>query len=167
MSETIKLIWQQDVYKYTVCFHVFSEGWHSFKLFKLLLHCWQKLTRRTTGKLSSTWKAIYLHMYLRASFHHRRRKLLTRFFRIHSLLLHEQVGCIAATELVWTAVIDNGSELIDQLQMVGHLKCIAIQCIKPFGGQKGCSSEPPWIPIPPCAYRPTYSLWSIVVSGEE
>ena len=31
-------------------------------------------------------------------------------FGIHPVVLHEQAGCIAATELVWTVVILNGSE---------------------------------------------------------
>ena len=32
-------------------------------------------------------------------------------FRIHLLVLHEQMGYIAATKLVWTAVILNGSKV--------------------------------------------------------
>ena len=50
-------------------------------------------------------------------------------------------GCIAATKLVWKAVILNGSEASGSLANgIGHLKCIARQCIKSFGGKP---SNPP------------------------
>ena len=51
--------------------------------------------------------AIYLRTYLRASFH---RSGVNRLFAHarSTLVLHEQH--IAATKLVWTAVILNGSE---------------------------------------------------------
>ena len=41
-------------------------------------------------------------------------------------------GCIAATKLIWTAVILNGSEASGPLANGRALKCIARQCIKPF-----------------------------------
>ena len=39
----------------------------------------------------------------------------------HLLVFYEQTGCIAATKLVWTVVILNGSEASGHLQMYGEL----------------------------------------------
>ena len=66
-------------------------------------------------------------------------------------------GCIAATELVWTVVILNGSEASGPwpLARAFIVKCIASsRCIKSFGGQ-GDWSEPPRTPPaygPDCQY---------------
>ena len=55
--------------------------------------------------------AISLRTYLRVYFHRMQgHKLLWHAFRTHPLVLNEQTGCTAATELVLTAVILNGSE---------------------------------------------------------
>ena len=40
----------------------------------------------------------------------KRCKLLLRAFRNHLLILHEQTGYTAATKLIWTPVIPNGSD---------------------------------------------------------
>ena len=56
---------------------------------------------------------------------------------------------IPATKLIWRALILNDiARLVDQLQTVGHLKCIARRRVKSFGGQKGALSEPPRTPLP-------------------
>ena len=54
------------------------------------------------------------------------------------LVLYEQTGWIAATKLVWTVVMLNGSEASGPLTD-GRVR----QCIKPFGGQKWDPSESP------------------------
>ena len=60
---------------------------------------------------------------------------------VNCLCAHS-AGCIAATKLIWTAVILNGSEASGLLSNVGHLKCIARRRIKYLGGQKGVQANP-------------------------
>ena len=67
---------------------------------QLLLHCWQWITTRTTSELLSAWNS-FLQSQLR--------KPRTCVVRIHPLVFHEQMQCIAATKLFRTAVILNGS----------------------------------------------------------
>ena len=70
--------------------------------------------------------AIYLRTYLRAFI----AAAYTAYarFSLHPLVLHEQTGCIAATKLVWTAVILNGSEASGPLTN-SRAQCIARRCI--------------------------------------
>ena len=74
--------------------------------------------------------------------------------------LHEQTGCIAATKLVWTAVILNGSGASGSYTNDGNFKSIARQYIKSFEGQKGGDnlSKPPQPPTPT-----TYFIISLVM----
>ena len=44
---------------------------------------------------------------------------LRKLLSIHPLVLHEQTGCIAATKLIWTAIVLNGSEASGTVR---HLK---------------------------------------------
>ena len=77
--------------------------------------------------------AIYLHTYLRVSFHCSGVNNL----RAHSaLVLHEQTRK-AATRFVWTAVILSSSETTGPFQTVGHLKCTIKQCISNLLEVKG------------------------------
>ena len=72
--------------------------------------------------------AIYLRTYLRA-FIAAAYTAYARFSAsLHPLVLHEQTGCIAATKLVWTAVILNGSEASGPLTN-SRAQCIARRCI--------------------------------------
>ena len=92
------------------------------------------------GRLVNSWApeiAICLCTYLCASFH------------------RSSINCLRAHVLQGEQVQPNWFEqqwftmaarLVNYLQMVGHLKCIARRCIKSFGGQKGISSEPSWNP---------------------
>ena len=70
----------------------------------------------------------FARIYLRPCFHlsgvHRLRP-----FRIHQLVLHKQTGCVAATKLVWTALILNVSEASGpptngRGQMYSYRRCI-------------------------------------------
>ena len=76
------------------------------------------------------------------------RKQLMCVACIHPLVLHGQMGCIAAaTKLVWTAVILNEVKLVDHLQSVAHLMYTAGRCRKYFeakgGFERTCSNPPP------------------------
>ena len=62
--------------------------------------------------------AVYLHMYLPASFH---RSGINSLCARSALVLHEQTH-IAATILVWTAVILNNSETSGPLSNCRALK---------------------------------------------
>ena len=64
---------------------------------------------------------------------------------------------VAATRLVWTAVILNNSETSGPLLNGRVLKMYSLEVyIKSFGGEKGGSSEPPRTPP---AYGPDYNCW--------
>ena len=71
--------------------------------------------------------------------------------RIHLLVQHEQAGCIAETKLVWTGVIFNSRRLVNHLQTVGCLTCIARLCIKIFWRPKRGFEQ---TPLNPPAYGP-------------
>ena len=96
-------------------------------------NCWRWPTRRTTGELSSTWNSC-ARIYARVLSSQQRKPLMGV----------SQGAYIAATKLVW-----NGSEASEPLANGRALKkCIARQCIKSFGGQKGGFA---WTPSnPPC-----------------
>ena len=70
------------------------------------------------------------------------RKQLMCVAHIHLLVLHEQMGCIAATKLVWTAVILNEVKLVDHLQSVAHLIYTAGWCIESFEAKRGVQAKP-------------------------
>ena len=64
---------------------------------------------------------MHVFMYILLS---QLRKQLMCVARIHLLVLHEQMGCIAAAKLVWTVVILNEVKLVDHLQSVAQLDCV-------------------------------------------
>ena len=91
--------------------------------------------------------AIYLRMLLPASFH---RSGVNRLRARSALVPHERtriLRTVAATRLVWTAVILNSSETSGPLSNGRILKMCSLEVyIKSFGSQKGGSLEPPRTP---------------------
>ena len=106
-------------------FHAFSERWYDSRLFSCHFIVdgdpleGQLVNSRVPGI------AIYLCMYLHASVH------------------HSGVNCLRAAFCRVHSCNQTRLAIVDHLQMVGHLKCIARRCKKYFGGQKEGLSEPP------------------------
>ena len=115
---------------------------------------WEKVLRLAEqqvtpeGQLSSSWLAMYLRTYLLASFH---RRGVNSFRALSALVLHWQTR-IAATRLVWTAVILKCSETSGHFQTVGHFKCTL-----KVKDQKGTPSNLPYLYGPGKSY---FIMWS-------
>ena len=100
---------------------------------------WQWLTRRTTGELSSAWNS---DLFTKVLLSHQLR-LLTHAFQNPSWT-NRGTG-IAASKLIWTAVILNSSDASGLFIIVEEL---ARWCLKSFGGQRGVRANPLEPPLP-------------------
>ena len=101
------------------CMHLLSQltsNFHKRRYYGRQNSRWGDITKRTILERLNYNIAIYLGTYLRASFH---RSGVNSLRARSALVLHEQTH-IAATRLVWTAMILSSSETSGP---VGHLKC--------------------------------------------
>ena len=142
-QKSIKLIPQQGVWN-TVCFHAFSERWYDSRLFSCRFIVGGDSLE---GQLVNSWapeiEFFFTHVFTRV-LSSQQRKPLTRAFRIHPLVLLEQ----AATELVWTAVIFNGSEASEPLTNGRTLKMYSWAVYKIFWRPNGVRANPLETPHP-------------------
>ena len=109
------------------------------------LQCWWWITKTQLVNSQAPKIAVYLCMYLRASFH----CSCVNCGPHSSLVLpDEQTGSIAATKLIWTAIILNGSEASGPLTNPRALKMYSWAVYKTFWGQKGVQANPLELSLP-------------------